>query len=78
MNTKEFLEQWVAPRVTADGGWLEYAGETETELRLKAKGECARCIARDRCIRWVAARLQEKTGMNKTITVESDPFVWRK
>lgn len=78
MDIREFLSDWVAPRVHADGGWLEYGREEEGELVLKAKGECARCASLDRCLKWVGERLEEKTGEKMRIRAEREPFIWRR
>lgn len=78
MTTQEFLEKWIGPRVQADGGWLEYVGEDDQEIHIKAKGECARCISQARCIDWVRECIYRENGEKRRIDVQISPFLWRK
>ena len=75
---EDYLRERVAPRVRADGGWLDYAGEEGRTLRLTAKGECARCAALDRCLKWVADGAEKQTGVRPELSVTREPFLWRK
>ena len=75
---KEYLEKYIAPRVQADGGWLEWAGEDGRELVLTAKGECAHCPCLDRCLDWVRERVRRDLGLDRTVRAVREPFIWRR
>ena len=78
MELKEYIETKIQPLVRADGGWLEYTSENGDELTLTAKGECARCICIDRCVKWVAGRIEADLGRTVHIRFGREPFLWRK
>ena len=78
MELKEFFDTEIVPCVCADGGWLELEREDGDRAVLKAKGECTRCIALDRCLRWAESRVREELHREVRFTAVPDPFLWRK
>ena len=78
MELKAFFDQEIAPCVRADGGWLELAEEEGDRVTVKARGECTRCIALDRCLRWAEGRIREVLKREVRLTAVPDPFIWRK
>ena len=78
MSIEELMAQWIAPRVQADGGWLEIMEKDGSDLTLKAKGECARCISLERCLKWIASQAEEKTSEKVNVTAVREPFIWKK
>ncbi|MDO5435478.1 MAG: NifU family protein [Clostridia bacterium] len=78
MELKEYLDRKIIPLVRADGGWLELKEDNGESIVLTAKGECSVCRATDRCAAWVRNRVMTDLGRDVKITVERDPFLWRK
>ena len=78
MDLKEFFDAEIVPCVLADGGWLEFMQEDGDEVLLKARGECTRCIALDRCLRWAESRVRQELRREIHFTAVPDPFLWRK
>ncbi len=75
---KNYLERTIAPRVRADGGWLEWAAEDDETLTLTARGECAQCKCLDKCLDWVRARIRRDLGVDRAVRAVREPFIWRK
>ncbi len=78
MELKTWFEDRIAPRVRADGGWLEITDDAGEEARITARGECAHCAALDRCLRWIRSEAERETGHAVRFSVTRDPFLWRK
>ena len=78
MELKAFFDTEIAPCVRADGGWLELEREEGDRAVLKAKGECTRCAALERCLRWAESRVRQELGREVRFTAVPDPFLWRK
>ena len=78
MELKAFFDTEIVPCVRADGGWLEFAQEEGDRVVLKARGECTRCIALDRCLRWAESRVREELNREVSFTAVPDPYLWRK
>ncbi len=78
MELKAFFDTEIAPCVRADGGWLELEREEGDRAVLKAKGECTRCAALERCLRWAESRVRQELGREVGFTAVPDPFLWRK
>lgn len=78
MELKAFFDTEIVPCVRADGGWLELEREEGDRAVLKAKGECTRCAALERCLRWAESRVRQELGREVRFTAVPDPFLWRK
>ena len=78
LELKEFFDKEIVPCVRADGGWLELEREEGDRAVLKAKGECTRCAALERCLRWAESRVRQELGREVRFTAVPDPFLWRK
>ena len=78
MELKAFFDTEIAPCVRADGGWLELEREEGDRAVLKAKGECTRCAALERCLRWAESRVRQELGREVRFAAVPDPFLWRK
>ena len=78
MELKAFFDTEIAPCVRADGGWLELEREEGDRAVLKARGECTRCAALERCLRWAESRVRQELGREVRFTAVPDPFLWRK
>ena len=78
MELKEYFNSEIVPCVRADGGWLELVQEDGVKAVLKARGECTRCIALDRCLRWAEDRVRKELNREVRFTAVPDPYLWRK
>ena len=78
MELKAFFDTEIAPCVRADGGWLELEREDGDTAVVSAGGECCRCIARERCLRWAESRVREELGREVRFTAVPNPYLWRK
>ena len=78
MDLKEFFDAEIVPCVRADGGWLELEQEDGDRAILKARGECTRCAALERCLRWAESRVRQELRREIHFTAVPDPFLWRK
>ncbi len=78
MELKAFFDAEIVPCIRADGGWLELVQEDGNTAVLKAGGECTRCAALNRCLRWAESRVQEELNRKVCFTAVPDPFLWRK
>ena len=78
MDVKTWFEAEIAPCVRADGGWLELTDVQSGTAAVTAKGECARCAALDRCLRWAEMKARQETGTDIRFTAKREPFLWRK
>lgn len=78
MDVKTWFEKEIAPCVRADGGWLEWADVQGDKAELTAKGECARCAALERCLRWAQMKAKRELGLDIRFSAKREPFLWRK
>ena len=78
MELEAFLDSKIIPCIRADGGWLELEREEGNQAVPKARGECTRCAALDRCLRWIESRTREELHRDIRFTAVPDPFLWRK
>lgn len=78
MELKEFFDSNIVPCIRADGGWLELAYEEGNKAVLKARGECTRCAALERCLRWAESRVLKELQREIHFTAVPEPFLWRK
>lgn len=78
MELKAFFDAEIVPCVRADGGWLELESEEEGRAVVKARGECTRCAALERCLRWAESRVRQELQREVRFTAVPDPFLWRK
>ncbi len=74
---KEYIEKTLAPRLEADGGWVEFVSCEEGKLTLVFRGECSKCMILDRCTAWIAQKIREDLGKEVTVVpVRKKPFFW--
>ena len=78
MDLRAYLEESLFPRVRADGGWLEWAGQIGDAIELTAKGECAQCACLDACLDWIRQRILTDRGEDLSVRAAREPFIWRK
>ncbi len=78
MDLKTWFENEIAPRVRADGGWLDIKETGEGGAEITARGECAHCAALDGCLRWVREKAVRDLGREIVFSVTREPFLWRK
>ena len=70
MNVREYVETQLQPRLQADGGWVEVIGCDGDRLRLRFRGECAKCMILDRCVDWIRDMLLRDLGAVPVIEYE--------
>ena len=58
----KFVEDFIRPRVQADGGEVVVASASEAELSLTLMGECAVCPANCGVREWIVEQVQMKFG----------------
>ena len=74
---KEFIEQELAPRIQADGGWVEFISFKDDTLSLRFRGEWSKCPILDRCTDWIREQVQSRFGETVRITAErKKPYFW--
>ena len=74
---KQFIEQTLAPRIQADGGWVEFVSYENDTLTLIFRGECSKCQILTHCTDWIAQQIQ--THLGKTVTIipiRCKPYFW--
>ena len=76
---KEYIETVLAPRIQADGGWVEFVSLNGDQLTLVFRGECSKCGILNRCTDWMAQKIMEDRGQRVTIVAQrKKPFFWDK
>ena len=79
MNVQEYIEQIIAPRLRADGGWADVLSVQDGTVRLQLQGECSKCGIVPRCLDWAAAEIKRDLGEEVRIEyVRKKPFFWDK
>ena len=74
---KEYIENVLAPRLQGDGGWVEFVSLEDEKLTLIFRGECSKCLILNRCVDWIAQKIQADLGKQVTvIPVRKKPFFW--
>ena len=74
---KDYIETVLAPRIQADGGWVEFVSLEGDELTLLFRGECAKCNILGRCTDWIAQKIEGDLGRKVRIKpVRKLPFFW--
>ena len=59
---RQFIDEFVRPRVQADGGEIMFAGIDNNEVKLVLMGECAVCPAECGLRDWVTTQLRVRFG----------------
>lgn len=76
---KEYIETVLAPRIQADGGWVEFVSLEGEKLTLSFRGECSKCAVLNRCTDWMAQKIREDQGRQVEIIAQrKKPFFWDK
>ena len=76
-SVKEYIETVLAPRIQADGGWVEFVSLEGDKLTLIFRGECSKCGILNRCTDWMEKKILEDRGQRVVIsTVRKKPFFW--
>ena len=74
---KEYIETRLAPRLQADGGWVEVDSVAEDSVTLVFRGECSKCQILGRCCDWIGQKLEEEFGRKVRVNaVCRKPFFW--
>ena len=77
MTCREYIETVLTPRIQGDGGWVEFEKQEGNHLTLVFRGECSKCLILDRCVSWIAEKIQQDLGETVTITaVCRKPFFY--
>ncbi len=72
---KEYIENVVAPRLQADGGWVEFVEQREDCVTLAFRGECSKCEVLNRCADWIAGKILEELGVRVRVNaIRKKPF----
>ena len=77
MSIAEYVEAELAPKIRADGGWIEVISESGCVLRVAARAECAECGCLGRCVDWMQERIWSALGVRVEIIAERRPYLWR-
>ena len=76
---QEYIENVLAPRIRADGGWVEFVSLEGEKLTLIFRGECSKCLILGRCTDWMAQKILEDRGERVVIEAQrKKPFFWDK
>jgi len=68
---RAFVENFIRPRVQADGGEVVFAGLDGNVIKLTLMGECAVCTSSCGVREWIAAQLRGRFGEYLRLTFES-------
>ena len=74
---KEYICGKIAPRISGDGGWVEFVSFEDGQLTLIFRGECSKCLILERCIDWI--RQEIKRDLNEDVAIKPiriKPFFW--
>lgn len=74
---EEYIRSHIAPRISGDGGWVEFVSFEDGQLTLNFRGECSKCMILDRCVDWI--RQEIKRDLKEEVTIRSiriKPFFW--
>lgn len=74
---KDYICSKIAPRITGDGGWIEFVSFEDGQLTLIFRGECSKCLILERCIDWICQEI--KRDLNEDVTIKPiriKPFFW--
>jgi Fe-S cluster biogenesis protein NfuA len=74
---KEYIETVLAPRIQADGGWVEFVSREGEKLSLIFRGECSKCAVLNRCTAWMEQKIRQDMGESVVIDAQrKKPFFW--
>ena len=66
---REYIENYLAPRIQGDGGWVEFVSQEGDKVELIFRGECSKCLILHRCVAW----MEEMIAMDLQQTVHIQP-----
>ena len=70
-----YIEQYLAPRIQGDGGWVEFDALNGQELRLIFRGECSKCPILSRCTAWMEEMILRDLGQPvRIVPVRIKPY----
>ena len=61
-HMEEYIGETLAPRLQADGGWVEFEGQEGDLVTLGFRGECSKCEILDRCAGWIEQKILADRG----------------
>ena len=70
MELRDYVEQYLAPRLQGDGGWIEFVSWDGRTLTVIFRGECAKCAILDRCVDWCQSRILADLSIDAEIAYE--------
>ncbi len=74
---EEYIRTVLAPRISGDGGWVEYVSYENQKLTLVFRGECSKCIILNRCTDWIAQMIRNDLGEDVTVVpIRKKPYFW--
>ena len=74
---EEYIRTVLAPRISGDGGWVEYVSYENQKLTLVFRGECSKCIILNRCTDWIAQMIRNDRGEDVTVVpIRKKPYFW--
>lgn len=72
---KDYIENYIRPRIQGDGGEVEFAGFEDGKLTLRFRGECSKCHILDRCCDWIKERIAQEKGLSvEIIPIRKKPY----
>lgn len=66
---REYVEQYLLPRIQGDGGWVEFVSLEGDKLKLVFRGECSKCLILHRCVAWIEEMIAK--DLKQTVHVEA-------
>ncbi len=67
---KDYIQNNLFPKLSGDGGWVEFVSIENDELTLLFRGECAKCKILNRCIAWIESEIKSDIGDEVKIIAE--------
>ena len=76
---KKYVETILAPRIQADGGWVEYQSLEGDRLSLVFRGDCSKCPILNRCTAWIEPKIETDLGEKvRVLPIRKKTFFWDK
>lgn len=75
MDIQKYIEQYIAPRLQGDGGWIEFVSLENNNLTVIFRGECSKCLILNRCIEWIEMQIHSDLKKDiKIIPIRKKPY----
>ena len=75
---KNYMNEYLRPRVQSDGGEISFMSFEENVLTVKLQGECSRCPVAKGCFNdWLLMEIKKRFGEHiKLKQVIEKPYFW--